>query len=123
MKSLIRCSVGLLVLQLGLASLSAQPILVQPRGRGTTVVNDISNVRVTTPSADGTELVLMMDVSYDGVRGPTARIVPIISDRKNPAVSHWFGADTKVVGQGRSTVSVKVSMPDASLKRPVPPVI
>jgi len=108
MKSLIRCSTGLLVLQFSLASLSARQILVQPQGRGATVVNDISNVRVGTPSADGTELVLTMDVIYDGLRGPSARIVPIISDRKNPQVSHWFGAETKAVGQGRSTVSVKI---------------
>src|SRR5208283_3870287 len=88
--------------------LSAQPILVQPLGRGATGVNDISNVRVGTLSADGTELELTLDVTYDGMRGPSVRIVPIISDRKNPQVSHWFGAETKVVGQGRSTVSVKI---------------
>ena len=49
-----------------------------------------------------------MEVTYDGMRGPTVRIVPIISDRKKPGVSHWFGAETKVVGQGKFTISLKV---------------
>ena len=53
MNLLNRCSVGLLAFQIALASLSARQILIQPQGRGATAVNDISNVRVGKPSADG----------------------------------------------------------------------
>jgi hypothetical protein len=108
MKSLIRCSAGLLAFQIGLASLCARQILLQPQGRGSMTINDISNVRAGAPSADGTELDLTMDVTYDGTRGQSARIVPIITDRKNPEVSHWFGAETRLVGQGRVTVTVHI---------------
>ncbi len=108
MKSLHRCGIGLLAFQMGLASLCARQILLQPQGRGATIVNNISNLRVGRQSADGTELELTMEVTYDGLRGPTVRIVPIISDRKKAEVSHWFGAETKVVGQGKGTISLKV---------------
>ena len=109
MKLLIRCSIGLLAAQLGLAPLSAQPILLQPMGRGVMTGNDISNLKVGKQSADGTEVELTMDVTYDGMSGQSVRIVPVISDRKNPAVSQWFGAETKVVGQGRNIViTIKV---------------
>ncbi|HXR07617.1 MAG TPA: hypothetical protein VN765_09825, partial [Candidatus Acidoferrum sp.] len=108
MKPLNRCSVALLALQIGMATLSARQILIQPQGRGATAVNGISNVRVGKLSDDGTDLELTVDVTYDGMRGPNVRVVPIISDAKKPQVSRWFGAETKVVGQGKVTISIKV---------------
>ena len=39
---------------MGLVSLCARQILLQPQGRGATIVNNISNLRVGRQSADGT---------------------------------------------------------------------
>src|ERR1700690_4269969 len=103
MKILNSLRLGLLAAQVGLAIASAQPVIIQPgqnpmfqSGGG----NGFSNLRVTHQSEDGTEATLTMEYSYDGSGGPSARIAPVIVDRKNKEVSKWFGADSVTIGQG-----------------------
>jgi hypothetical protein len=97
---------GLLVLQLAL-DLHAQPILVQPQSQsfgGTS----LSNLRLRNLSSDGTEAILTVDFNYDGISGPTAHILPVISDKKQAKVSRWFGADPVSISTGRGTISLRV---------------
>ena len=100
-----RC-IGLLALQL-VCALYAQPILIQPQNQnmgGTSV----SNLRILKQSEDGTEVTLTVDFIYDGTSGPTARLAPVITDKKQPKASTWFGADPVSVGAGHGTVSLRV---------------
>jgi hypothetical protein len=109
MKWLNRCIFAWLAAHLALAALCAQPpILIQPQTSVGGAASPISNVRVGKPSADGTELTLTLDFSYDGLHGQEVRIAPVISDKAHPEVSRWFGADTKTVGIGHGTISIKV---------------
>jgi hypothetical protein len=106
MNLLKRCYIGLLVVVLAL-NLRAQPVLIHPLDQsfGST---GFSNLRVRSQSADGTEAVLTVDFSYDGFSGPSARILPVITDKKQPKVSHWFGANPVSISSGRGTISIRV---------------
>ena len=107
MNHLKRCYIGLLVVELAL-NLRAQPILIQPQGQQAFGGTSLSNLRVRNQSADGTETILTVDFSYDGVTSPTARILPIITDKKQPKISGWFGANPVSVSAGRGTISLRV---------------
>jgi hypothetical protein len=107
MNHLKRCYIGLLVVELAL-NLRAQPILIQPQGQQAFGGTSLSNLRVRNQSADGTETILTVDFSYDGVTSPTARILPVITDKKQPKISGWFGANPVSVSAGRGTISLRV---------------
>ncbi len=106
MNLLRQCCLGLLALQLGL-NLQAQPILVQPQNQGFGG-SSLNNLRLRNLSADGTEAILTVEFNYDGVNGPSARILPVIRDKKQPNVSGWFGADAVPVSTGRGIISLRV---------------
>jgi len=93
---------------LSLSPVVAQPVLTQPgsfQGRPTT---GVTNLRITSQSADGSEAVLTMDCGYDGFGGPTALVVPVIEKRGQKGVAAWFGADPVAVGVGKALISIKV---------------
>ncbi len=98
-----RC-IGLLLLTV---TVWAEPVLIQPQNPAISGTS-LSNLRVRSQSADGTEAVLTVDFMYDGLRGPTARLLPVITDKKQPNVSIWFGANPVTIGAGRGTISLKV---------------
>ncbi|HEY3863925.1 MAG TPA: hypothetical protein VGO59_18775 [Verrucomicrobiae bacterium] len=90
----------------------AQPILVYPQGvysQGQAFAGaSLSNLRVRNESTYSTEMILTVDFSYDGLHGSSARIVPVITDKKTAHVSRWFGANPVLVGTGRGTISFPV---------------
>ena len=106
MKPIISRGIGLLSLLLALA-LCAQPVLVQPQLQSFGG-SSLENLRVIKQSADGTEVIFTVDFTYDGVNGPSARILPVIADKKQPKVSSWFGADPVTIGIGHGTISLRV---------------
>ncbi len=102
-QSVSRC-IGLLLVSL---SVCAQPILITPQNPAF-AGSSLSNLRVLKQSADGTEVVLTVDFTYDGISGPTARLLPVITDKKRAKVSGWFGADPVTISAGHGTISLKV---------------
>ncbi|MBM3838045.1 MAG: hypothetical protein FJ398_08780 [Verrucomicrobia bacterium] len=101
-------STVLLALGLTLNSLVGQPVLTQPgpfQGRPST---GVTNLRITSQSADGTEAVLTMDCGYDGFGGPTALVIPVIEKKGQKGVTAWFGADPAAIGIGKALISIKV---------------
>ena len=71
-----------LIAQLGLGSALAQ--IVDPTSFGnnnnnfsTGGVSGISNLKIVDQAADGSEVTLGFDYTYDGVAGPTAKIIAI----------------------------------------------
>jgi hypothetical protein len=102
-----RCrDLGLIALGFTL-TLHAQ-ILVQPQNQ-TMAGTGVSNLRILKQSADGTETILTVDFTYDGVHGPSVRLLPVITDKKQPKeMSGWFGANPVTVGRGHGTVSLRV---------------
>ncbi|MBI4658427.1 MAG: hypothetical protein HY735_06210 [Verrucomicrobia bacterium] len=107
MKFLQAFITGLLVFQLSLGSILAQPIIPQAGPFQSRPSTGITNLRVTHQSADGTEVILTMDYSYDGLRGLTALVVPVIEKRGQKGVAAWFGADPVTVGAGKGLISIK----------------
>lgn len=107
MKLLKQLIVGVLTVQLGLGPI-AQPILTQPNPFQPQTGTGIANLRVTQQSADGTEVVLAMDYSYDGFGGPNAQILPLIEKKDQKGIAAWFGADPVTVGVGKGVISLKV---------------
>ena len=55
--------------------------------------SSLSNLRLLKQSANGTEAVLTLSFVYDGLRGPTALLLPMITDRKDSKIAGWFGAN------------------------------
>src|SRR5205823_2300279 len=97
----------LVAIQLALAPILAQPLLIQPNMRPLGG-SGVSNLRVIEQSKDGTEVLLGMDVMYDGFGGQTAQVVPLIEKRDQKGVSKWFGADPITVAIGKGPISIKV---------------
>ena len=90
-------------------ALAAQPRPIEvPQLNTDLAITSVANVRTAGQSADGTEVTLVMDYTYNGSFGPTARIVPKIESRKQPGVSGWFGADMVAVPRGKGPVSFRV---------------
>jgi membrane protein involved in colicin uptake len=104
MKQRVSRCIGLLLLPL---SVCAQPILIAPQNQSF-AGSSLSNLRVLRQSADGTEAILTLDFIYNGINGPTARLLPVISDKKQPKVSSWFGANPVTISAGHGTISLKV---------------
>ncbi|HUD45895.1 MAG TPA: MAP7 domain-containing protein [Candidatus Baltobacteraceae bacterium] len=104
MKKHVSRYIGLLLLPLGIC---AQPILITPQSHSF-AGSSLSNLRVLRQSADGAEAILTVDFIYDGIHGPTARLLPVITDQKEPKVSSWFGANPVTISSGRGTISLKV---------------
>lgn len=101
---------------LGIAGLSAlvltssgqpRPIDI-PQLNTDLLINGVSNLRVGSMSADGTETTLIMEYTYNGNNGPTALLVPVIDSRNQNGISGWFGAEQVAVPRGRGPVSFKV---------------
>lgn len=88
----------------------AQPVLIQPNDpfQRPATGTSISNLRVFNQSANGTELVLAMDYSYDGQRGMVASLLPVIEKRDQKGVSAWFGSDPVTIGAGRGPIAMRV---------------
>jgi hypothetical protein len=105
MKHLATRYIGVVLLSL---SVYAEPILIAPQQTQFFAGSSLSNLRVLKQSANGTETILTLDFTYDGLRGQTARLLPIVSDRKKSQVSGWFGADPVTISSGHGTVSLKV---------------
>jgi hypothetical protein len=97
--------IGLLLLS---GSLCAQPILVTPQQKDAFAGSSLSNLRLLKQSPDGAEAILIVDFRYDGLYGPTARLLTLISDNKQPKVSDWFGANPVTISSGHGTISLKV---------------
>jgi hypothetical protein len=104
MKQRVSRYIGLLLLSL---SVCAQPILIAPQNQPF-AGSSLSNLRVLRQSPDGTLVILTVDFIYDGIHGPTARLLPVISDKKQPKISSWFGANPVTIGAGHGTTSLKV---------------
>jgi hypothetical protein len=91
-----------------------RPVPAQPRPVEVPELNTqltssgVRNLRVGTESADGTEVLLVMEYTYNGNSGPNAQIVPVIESRKQPGVSKWFGSDRVIVPRGKGPISFKV---------------
>ncbi len=100
------CSV--LALWVIVTEVAAQPVIVGNDPFRVAGGNSIRNLRVTEKAADGSEVVLTMDYSYDGTAGATAYIVPVIQKKGDKGASAWFGANPQTVGRGKNIVSVKV---------------
>jgi hypothetical protein len=78
-------------------------------GAGNTVnVSGISNLKIVDQSADGTEVTLNFDYTYDGLAGPTAKLIAVIEKRGEKGVAGWFGCDPVVVSKGNGPVSVRI---------------
>ena len=107
MKLLKSRHIGLLALQFGVVLLPAQ-ILVPMQNQGTFGGNDIRNLRVLNQSADGSEVTLTMEYSYNGASGSSARLFPVIANKSQQKVSSWFGADPVTIPTGHGTISIKV---------------
>jgi hypothetical protein len=104
MKQRVSRCIGLLLLPL---CVYAEPVLITPRNP-TLAGSSLSNLRLRSQSTDGSEAVLTLDYVYDGINGPSVRLLPVITDKQQPKVSGWFGADPVTIGTGRGTVSLKV---------------
>lgn len=100
--------IALFVVQLTLCSVNAQPVLPQAGGFQARPGTGVTNLRITSQSADGTEVVLTMECGYDGFGGPTALAVPVIEKRGQKGVAAWFGADPVAIGVGKGLISIKV---------------
>jgi hypothetical protein len=85
----------------------AQPIIVSPQ-KEALAGSSLANLRLRNQSADGAEAMLTVDFVYDGLHGSTARLLPVIADRKQPKISASFGANPVTVSSGRGTVSLRV---------------
>lgn len=99
---------GWMAFQLGFSFTQAQPILNPQSPFQTPAGTGIANLRVTQQSADGTEAILTMDYSYDGIAGRSAVAIPLIEKRDQKGVSAWFGADPVAIGIGKGVFSIKV---------------
>jgi len=86
----------------------ATPILIAPPQLQSFAGSSLANLRVLRQSANGTEAILTVDFIYDGLSGSSARLLPVITDKKRPKVSDWFGADPVGISSGRGTVSLRV---------------
>ena len=75
---------------------------------GSVNVSGISNFKVVDQSADGSEVTLNFDYTYDGLSGPTAKIIAIIEKRGEKGISGWFGCDPAVVSKGSGPLSIRV---------------
>jgi membrane protein involved in colicin uptake len=104
--------IALLALQLGAIYLQAQVVMPtqnQPSfGQPSVGGNDIRNLRVRSQSADGSEVTLTLDYSYDGSSGSAARLLPVIAKKDQQKISSWFGADPVTIPAGHGTISIKV---------------
>jgi hypothetical protein len=112
MKQVVARYAGWMLLSL---TVSAEPMLIAPQQNliapqqsQAFAGSSLSNLRVLRQSADGSEAILTIDFTYDGLRGPSARLLPIITDKKKPNISGWFGADPVTISAGHGTVSLKI---------------
>jgi hypothetical protein len=101
-----------LIAQLGLEPALAQ--IIDPTSFGNnnnsfnSGVSGISNFKIVDQAADGSEVTLGFDYTYDGVAGPTAKIVAIIEKKGEKGISGWFGCDPTVVPKGSGPVSLRI---------------
>ena len=104
--------IALLALQLGAICLQAQvvmPMQNQPSfGQQAPGGNDIRNLHVRSQSADGSEVTLTLDYSYNGNSGSAARLLPVIARKDQQKISSWFGANPVTIPTGHGTISIKV---------------
>src|SRR5437868_770612 len=107
MKVLQRFLAIILILQLSLGPIFAQAFEPTPFGANSSV-SGISNLKVVDQAPDGTELTLNMDYAYDGIAGPTARIIAIIEKKGEKGIGGWFGCDPAVVSKGSGPVSLRI---------------
>jgi hypothetical protein len=66
------------------------------------------NLRVQAVGANGSEVQLTFNYTYDGGGGSVAQITPVIGKRGIKDISGWFGADPVRVSKGRGTIAMKV---------------
>src|SRR3954469_4281447 len=101
-----------LIAQLGLGPALAQ--IVDPTSFGNNNnfnsggVSGISNLKIVDQAADGSEVTLGFDYTYDGVAGPTAKIIAIIEKKGEKGISGWFGCDPAIVPKGSGPVSLRI---------------
>ncbi|MBU6399378.1 MAG: polysaccharide biosynthesis/export family protein [Verrucomicrobia bacterium] len=81
---------------------NAPTISHEPAGSG------VFNLRVVSQSPDNSEVTLAMDYSYNGLWGPTARVLPVVEKTAQKDASLWFGSDGAVVKQGQGTITTRV---------------
>lgn len=108
MKFLKKIIAGLLAFQLGAGPLLAQPIITQQNPFQPQAGTGITNLRIAQQSADGTEVILTMDYTYDGFGGQNALILPLIEKKGQKGIAAWFGADPVTIGMGKGMISLKV---------------
>lgn len=100
----------MLAVQLAAAPAIAQidPSVFGNNNLASSSVSGISNLKALDQAADGTEVTLTFDYTYDGVAGPTAKIIAIIEKKGEKGISGWFGCDPAVVPKGSGPVSLRV---------------
>jgi hypothetical protein len=108
MKALKALLVSILVCQLSLGPLLAQPVILQPNPFESRTGTGVTNLRIVRQSADGTEVILTMEYSYDGFAGNNALAIPVIEKRNQKGVSAWFGSDPVAIGRGKGLISMTI---------------
>src|SRR5687767_6432745 len=90
-----------LIFQLAFGPALAQGFDTSPFGEvsGAVNVSGISNFKIVDQSADGTEVTFNFDYTYDGIAGPTAKIIAFIEKRGQKGIAGWFGCDPAVVSK------------------------
>jgi membrane protein involved in colicin uptake len=103
----------LLIFQLALGPALAQgfdnsPFASPGGGPANNYVSGISNLKIVDQAPDGTEVTLNFDYTYDGIAGPTAKIIAIIEKKGEKGIGGWFGCDPAVVSKGSGPVSLRI---------------
>src|SRR6476646_2898637 len=101
MNALYRCLSVALAVQLGFGPALAQIVDTSNFGnignQTSGSVSGISNLKIVDQAPDGTEVTLSFDYTYDGIAGPTAKIIAVVEKRGEKGISGWFGCDPAVV--------------------------
>ena len=99
--------VGLCLFGLSSVGAWAQRQFIPPAYAPTRAANGVYNLRVSKPTANGTEVILTADYTYDGTAGPRAYIIPVFEKRGARGVAAWFGANPTLITPGKGLISVK----------------
>ena len=89
------------------AAIGPQPVIPQIELMQA-IGNGFNHPRVVSQSEDGSEVVLAMDYTYDGIGGMSALVIPVIEKRNQKGIGGWFGTDPVAVVRGRGPISFKI---------------
>ncbi|MCL5098467.1 MAG: hypothetical protein M1608_13250 [Candidatus Omnitrophica bacterium] len=100
--------ISLLLGAFGMVSLTAQPIVIHPEIFTPQAPNGFSYLRVAGQTNNGTELLLVVNYVYNGLNGPTAKIVPVIKSSRQKGIAAWFETEPVTIGQGRGQIALRI---------------